>query len=292
MCILADENTRIIVQGITGNVGTIQTKLMLEYGTKIVAGVSPGKGGTTVHNVPVYDTFKEAAAQNPADTSILFVPAPFARDAAIEAVGCGVKLLVVITERIPVHDTMYIRECAEHKRTIVIGPTTPGLICPGKTKIGIMPASVFTKGNVGIVSRSGTLLYEIAGNLSLAKIGQSACIGIGADPVVGTNMDKILELFDEDKHTKLMVIVGEIGGTQEEEAAEFIKNKIKKPVVAYIAGRAAPPGERMGHAGAIVLHQRGTVQSKIESLREAGAKIANRPSEVKTIVKKLLTQQK
>jgi len=285
MCILVNENTKVIVQGITGRVGSVQTKLMLEYGTKIVAGVTPGKGGMTVHGVPVYDTVEEAVTETGADTSILFVPAPFAKDAAIEAIDSGIKLVVAIPEHIPVHDTMQMVEYAKHKGAKIIGPTTPGIICPGKTKIGIMPANVFSEGSVGIISRSGTLLYEIAGNLSLAGIGQSACLGIGADPVVGMNMNEVLKLFEEDEHTKLIVIVGEIGGTQEEEASNFIK-KMKKPVIAYIAGRSAPPGQRMGHAGAIILGERGTAKSKIDALREADVEVAYRPSDIAGIAKK------
>lgn len=287
MCILVDEKTRIIVQGITGRVGSIQTKLMLDYGSKIVAGVTPGKGGMRIHGIPVYDTVKVTISEHPADASIIFVPAPFVKDAAIEAMESGIKLLVIITEHVPVHDTAYIKEQAEFMDVRVIGPTTPGIICPGKTKIGIMPANVFMKGNVGIISRSGTLLYEVAGNLKFAGIGQSACLGIGADPVVGTNMTEILELFEEDEHTRLVVIVGEIGGVQEEEAAKFIK-RMKKPVVAYIAGRTAPPGERMGHAGAIILRGKGTAQSKIKTLQEAGVKIAYKPSDIVNIVKTYL----
>jgi len=287
MCILVNEKTRIIVQGITGGVGSIQTKLMLDYGSKIVAGVTPGKGGTTVHGVPVYDTVKAAVSEHPADASILFVPAPFIKDATVEAIDSDIKLLVIITEHIPVHDTAYIREQTEFVGARAIGPTTPGIICPGKTKIGIMPANVFMEGNVGIISRSGTLLYEIAGNLTLAGIGQSACVGIGADPVVGTDMMDILRLFEEDEHTKLVAIVGEIGGVQEEEAAKFIR-KMTKPVVAYVAGRVASPGERMGHAGAIILRGRGTAQSKIDVLRNAGVRIANRPSDVVGLVKTCL----
>lgn len=260
---------------------------MLEYGTKIVAGVTPGKGGMTVHSVPIYDTVEEAVAETGADTSILFVPASFAKDAAIEALDSGIKLIVAIPERIPVHDTMQMVEYARHKGAKIIGPTTPGLICPGKTKIGIMPANVFSEGNVGIISRSGTLLYEIAGNLSLVRIGQSACLGIGADPVVGMNMSEVLKLFQEDEHTKLIVIVGEIGGTQEEEASDVIK-KMKKPVVAYIAGRSAPPGQRMGHAGAIIIGKRGTAKSKIDALKEANVEIAYRPSDIAGIAKKYL----
>lgn len=285
MCILVNGNTKVIVQGITGRVGSIQTRLMLEYGTKIVAGVTPGKGGITVHGVPVYDTVEEAVAETGADASILFVPALFAKDAVIEAIDAGIQLIVAIPEHIPVHDTMQMVEYAKHKGTKIIGPTTPGIICPGKTKIGIMPTNVFSEGNVGIVSRSGTLLYETAGNLSLAGIGQSSCLGIGADLVVGINMKEVLKLFEEDEHTELIVIVGEIGGTQEEEAANFIK-KMKKPVIAYIAGRSAPPGQRMGHAGAIILGERGTAESKINTLKEAGAEVAYRPSDIASIAKK------
>jgi len=285
MCILVNENTKVIVQGITGSVGSIQTKLMLEYGTKIVAGVTPGKGGVTVHSVPVYDTVEEAVAETGADTSILLVPAPFAKDAAIEAIDFGINLIVAIPEHIPVHDTMQMVEYAKNKGAKIIGPTTPGIICPGKTKIGIMPAKVFSEGNVGMISRSGTLLYEIAGNLSLAGVSQSSCLGIGADPVVGMNMSEVLKLFEEDEHTKLIVIVGEIGGTQEEEASNFIK-KMKKPVIAYVAGRSAPPGQRMGHAGAIILGERGTAKSKMDALKEAGVEVAYRPSDIASIAKK------
>jgi len=287
MCILVNEKTRIIVQGITGGIGRVQTKLMLDYGSKIVAGVTPGKGGATVQGVPVYDTVKAAVSEHPTDASILFVPAPFIKDAAVEALDSEIKFLVIITEHIPVHDTAYIREQAESVGARAIGPTTPGIICPGKTKIGIMPASVFMEGDVGIISRSGTLLYEIAGNLTLAGIGQSACVGIGADPVVGTDMIDILRLFEEDEHTKLVAIVGEIGGVLEEEASKFIK-KMTKPVVAYVAGRVAPPGEKMGHAGAIILRGRGTAQSKIELLKKAGVRIASRPSDVVGLVKTCL----
>ncbi|MEM2440014.1 MAG: succinate--CoA ligase subunit alpha [Candidatus Bathyarchaeia archaeon] len=287
MCILVDENTKVVVQGITGRVGSIQTELMLEYGTKIVAGVTPGKGGTSIHGVPVYDTVEEAVAKTGADTSILFVPAAFTKDAVIEAVDAGIKLIVTIPEHVPVHDTMLMVEYAKGRNVRIIGPTTPGIISPGKTKIGIMPANVFSRGNVGIVSRSGTLLYEVAGNLSLAGIGQSTCLGIGGDPVVGTSLTEVLQMFQEDDQTDLVVIVGEIGGVQEEEASHFI-NRMDKPVVAYIAGRSAPPGQRMGHAGAIILGERGTAESKIKALREAGVKIAYRPADIVKIVKSLI----
>jgi succinyl-CoA synthetase alpha subunit len=265
-------------------VGNIQTKLMLQYGSKIVAGVTPGKGGMTIHGIPVYDTVKTAISKHTADASILFIPAPYVKDAAIEAIDSDIKLLVIITEHVPVHDAMYIREQAERRGTTIIGPTTPGIISPGKTKIGIMPANVFMEGHVGIISRSGTLLYEIAGNLTSAKIGQSTCLGIGADPVVGTDLKHILRLFDEDDGTKIVAIVGEIGGVQEEEAATFIR-KMEKPVVAFIAGKVAPPGQRMGHAGAIIMRGRGTAQSKIAILRKAGVRIADKPSDVVNLVK-------
>lgn len=285
MCILVNENTRIIVQGITGTIGSTQTRLMLEYGSRIVAGVTPGKAGIAIHGVPVYDTVKEAVMKHPAHASILFVPAPLTRDAVTEAVDSGIKLLVVITEHIPVHDVMHMREYCESAGVAMIGPTTPGIISPGKTKIGIMPASVFVEGEVGVVSRSGTLLYEVAGNLSSAGIGQSSCLGIGADLVVGTNMKEILRLFEEDEHTRLVTIVGEIGGAQEEEAAIFIESKMKKPVIAYVAGRLAPSGEKMGHAGAIVMGERGDAMAKMEILGKAGVDIANKPSEIVDIAK-------
>lgn len=288
MCILADDKTRVIVQGITGRVGSTQTRSMLEYGSRIVAGVTPGKGSMVVHGVPVYDTVREAAAEHPADASIIFVPPPFAKEATVEAVDANMKLVTVITEHVPLHDAMFMREYGKSRGTRIIGPTTPGIISPSKTKIGIMPANIFLKGHVGIVSRSGTLLYEVAGNLSLAGIGQSTCLGIGADPVVGTDLTEVLKLLEEDENTILVVIVGEIGGTQEEKAAEFIGKEMKKPVIAYIVGRHAPPEERMGHAGAIVIGDRGTAKRKIDVLREAGARIVDRPSEVAIAAKQIL----
>ncbi|RLE55383.1 MAG: succinate--CoA ligase subunit alpha, partial [Candidatus Methanomethylicota archaeon] len=253
MGIIVDENTRVIVQGITGRQGRFHTELMLKYGTKIVAGVTPGKGGQSVHGVPVYDTITEAMEKSPADTSIVFVPAPFALDAVSEAILAGVKNVVVITEHVPVHDAIKMIALAKLKGARIIGPNTPGIITPGKCKVGIMPGSVFTPGNIGIVSRSGTLTYEIALNLTNAGLGQSTCIGIGGDPVVGLSFLDILELFREDEQTKAVVIIGEIGGDAEERAAEYIeRTNYPKPVVAFIAGRSAPPGKRMGHAGAII----------------------------------------
>ncbi|MEB3816437.1 MAG: succinate--CoA ligase subunit alpha, partial [Desulfurococcales archaeon] len=253
MTVLVDEKTYVIVQGITGREGSFHTKLMLDYGTKIVAGVTPGKGGTTVHGVPVYDTMEEAVAEHPeANASIVFVPARFAADAVYEAIDAGMKVVVVITEHIPVHETLAFVNYARKKGTVIIGPNCPGIISPGKTKIGIMPGHVFTPGPIGIVSRSGTLTYEIAYALTKAGMGQTTAIGIGGDPVVGLTFTEAMELFEKDPETKALVLIGEIGGDMEERAAAMIKEgRFTKPVVAFIAGRTAPPGKRMGHAGAI-----------------------------------------
>ena len=289
MGIIVDENTRVIVQGITGRQGRFHTELMLKYGTKIVAGVTPGKGGQSVHGVPVYDTITEAMEKSPADTSIVFVPAPFALDAVSEAILAGVKNVVVITEHVPVHDAIKMIALAKLKGARIIGPNTPGIITPGKCKVGIMPGSVFTPGNIGIVSRSGTLTYEIALNLTNAGLGQSTCIGIGGDPVVGLSFLDILELFREDEQTKAVVIIGEIGGDAEERAAEYIeRTNYPKPVVAFIAGRSAPPGKRMGHAGAIITGTSGTAESKIKAFNRAGVPVAEKPSDVPKLLKSML----
>jgi succinyl-CoA synthetase alpha subunit len=287
MSILVDENTRVLVQGITGRIGRIQTELMLRDGTHIAAGVTPGKGGMEVLGRPVYDSVKEAAAAHRIDASILFVPAGVAEASCLEALEAGVPILIVITEHIPIHDTMRIRARAQRCRATVIGPTTPGIICPGKSKIGIMPANLFSPGPVGLISRSGTLSYEIGGSLSAVGIGQTTVVGLGADPVVGTDLVRLLQLFEEDRETRVVVVVGEVGGTQEERAAAFIKD-MTKPVVAYIAGRSAPPGVRMGHAGAIATRGLGTVETKIRTLRDHGVTVAESPGEVPGLVKKLL----
>jgi succinyl-CoA synthetase alpha subunit len=287
MSILVDEHTTVLVQGITGRIGMIQTGHMKKAGTKIAAGVTPGKGGTIVEDVPVYDSVAEAKAGHKINTSILFVPASVAKDSCVEAIDAGIKLLVLITEHIPVHDAMRIRAYAQRCQATVIGPTTPGIISPGKCKIGIMPASLFSPGPAGIISRSGTLAYEIGGHLSAAGVGQTTVVGMGADPVVGTDLVELLGLFEKDEETKVVVVVGEVGGTQEERAAEFMK-KMTKPAVAYIAGRAAPEGVRMGHAGAIATRGMGSVESKIKALRAAGIQVADSPGEVPGLVKQIL----
>ena len=287
MSILIDKNTKVLVQGVTGNIGTTQTKYMLKEGTNIVAGVTPGKGGLKVEDVPVFDTVEEAVNNFPIDVSLLFVPARVAKDSVLEAIDAGIKTVVLITEHTPVHDVMEMKAYALQKNAILIGPTTPGIITPGECKIGILPANMFCQGQVGIISRSGTLAYEVAANLCAIGIGQSTVVGMGADRVAGTNLVDILKLFNQDKDTKVVVIVGEVGGTQEEDTAEFIKKEMSKPIVAYIAGTSVPPGKRMGHAGAIIEGGKGSAKSKIESLLASDVKIANRLYEIPSLVKNL-----
>ncbi|MBN1255211.1 MAG: succinate--CoA ligase subunit alpha [Deltaproteobacteria bacterium] len=280
MSILIDDNTRVIVQGITGKIGSVQTRWMVEYDTKVVGGVTPGKGGSTVEGVPVFDSVEEAVEQTGANASVFFVPAAFVLDAFYETVDAGIKLIVVVPEHIPVHDVMKIRAYALEKGVFALGPTTPGILVPGKGKMGIMPGSLFSPGRVGIISRSGTLSYEFAGILSEKNIGQSAVVGMGADPVVLSNLPDILKLFEDDGETDAVIIVGEVGGMQEEKAAEFIANGMTKPVASYIAGRFSPQGKRMGHAGAIIRGSAGTVKGKCEALGTAGATILKSPIEV------------
>jgi len=281
MAILVREGMGVLVQGITGRQGTIHTKLMLEYGTKVVAGVTPGKSGAKVYDVPVFDSVEEAVREKgPIDASIIFVPAPYAIDAVIEAVDNAIPLVVVITEGIPVQDTAKFVSYARSMGTTIIGPNCPGIIAPGKVKIGIMPADSFAPGPIGIVSRSGTLTYEISLSLKNAGYGSSTTIGIGGDPITGLNFIEVLELFKEDPETEAVVIVGEIGGDAEERAAKYIAQGYPKPVVAYVAGRTAPPGKRMGHAGAIITAGQGTVESKERAFSEAGVPVARTPFEV------------
>jgi len=285
MAILVGSGTRAIVQGITGRQGSFHTKLMLDYGTNIVAGVTPGKGGQSVWGVPVYDTVREALAEHDANASIIFVPARFARDAVIEAIEAGLELVVVITEHIPVRDTMEFLALARREGATIIGPNTPGIITPGECKLGVMPGHVFRRGRVGMVSRSGTLTYEIAAQLTRAGLGQSTCLGIGGDPVVGLTFTEVLDMFERDGETEAVVLIGEIGGNLEELAAQYIaETGYPKPVVAFIAGRTAPPGKRMGHAGAIIMGRAGTAQSKIEALERAGVRVAKTPMEVAELV--------
>lgn len=289
MGIIVDKNTKVIVQGITGRQGSFHTKLMLEYGTNIVAGVTPGKGGTKVYGVPVYDTVEEALNKHSADASIIFVPAPFAAEAALEALENGIKVVVIITEHVPIKDAINIVTYAKQVKAIVIGPNSPGIITPGECKIGIMPSNAFKPGEIGIVSRSGTLMYEIAASLTKKQIGQSTCIGLGGDPIVGLNFIDILELFKEDPMTKAVVIIGEIGGNLEEIAAEYIiREKYPKPVVALVVGRSAPLGKRMGHAGAIIMGRTGTAESKIEAFRKANVEVAEKPSEIPKLLEKVM----
>ena len=280
MSIFIDDNTRVIVQGITGRIGSVQTRWMLEYGTNVVGGVTPGKGGKTVEGLPVFDSVEEAVKETGANASVFFVPAPFVLDAFYETVDAGVELIVIVPEHVPVHDVMKMRAYSEGKDMVALGPTTPGILVPGKGKMGIMPASLFAPGRAGIISRSGTLSYEFAGILSEKNVGQSTVVGMGADPVVLTNLSDILRRFEKDDDTDGVIIVGEVGGDQEEQAAEFISTRMKKPVAAYIAGRFSPQGKRMGHAGAIVRGSAGTVEGKCEALRAAGVTVLESPVEV------------
>jgi succinyl-CoA synthetase alpha subunit len=289
MGIIVGKNTKAIVQGITGTQGSFHTKLMLEYGTQIVAGVTPGKGGTKVHNVPVYDTVEEALKNHQANASIIFVPAPYAADAALEALENEIKTVVIITEHIPIKDAVNVMAYAKQVNATIIGPNTPGIITPGECKLGIMPAHIFKPGSIGMISRSGTLTYEIAAGLTKKQMGQSTCIGLGGDPIVGLNFIDVLKLFEKDPQTEGIALIGEIGGNLEELTAEYIaKVKYPKPVVAFIAGRSAPPGRRMGHAGAIIMGKAGTAESKIEAFRKAGVEVAEKPGDVAVLLEKLI----
>lgn len=285
--IILDKNTRCVVQGVTGKQGSFHTQGMLDYKTNIVAGTSPGKGGQKFKEINIYNSIKEAKEDMDVNASIIFVPAPFAKDAAFEAIS-QLDVVVIITEHIPVHDSMQIMEYARSQNTIVIGPNTPGIITPGVGKMGIMPTHIFQEGDIGLVSRSGTLTYEVAHQITRTGMGQSTCLGIGGDPVVGMDFADVLQKFEEDKDTKAMVMIGEIGGNAEENAAEFIAENIQKPVMAYIAGVTAPPGKRMGHAGAIIEGDSGTAESKINALEAAGVQVAKTPSEIAKIAKKIM----
>lgn len=280
MSILLNDDTRVIVQGITGKIGSVQTKWMLEYGTKIVGGVTPGKGGKTVEGLPVFNYVDEAVKQTGANASVFFVPAIFVLDAFLETVDAGIDLIVIVPEHIPVHDAMKMRDYANEKNVMALGPTTPGILSPGKGKMGIMPASLFAPGRVGVISRSGTLSYEFAGILSEKNIGQSTVVGMGADPVVLCNLPEILEMFENDDDTDAVIVVGEVGGEQEERAADFIANNMKKPVASFIAGRFSPQGKKMGHAGAIVRGSAGTYDGKVSSFQKAGVTVLESPIHV------------
>ena len=280
MSILVSKNTRLVVQGITGREGGFHTRRMIEYGTNVVAGVTPGKGGGWVNGVPVFDTIKDAVAATEANTSIVFVPARFAPDAMYEAADGGISLIVCITEGIPILDMLKVRAYLAQKGVRMIGPNCPGVITPGECKVGIMPAYIHTPGPVGVISRSGTLTYEVVNELTRRGLGQSTCVGIGGDPIIGSDFIDILTLFEEDPLTEQVVIIGEIGGSDEERAADFIATQVTKPVTAFVAGRTAPPGKRMGHAGAIISGGAGTAVEKIEALEAVGVEVARHPAEI------------
>lgn len=290
MAILVDEGTRVLVQGVTGRQGAFHTRAMLKYGTKVLAGVTPGKGGQRVEGVPVYDSVAEAVENHPEiNTSLVMVPAPYAGDAVLEALDSGLKLVVVITEHVPVHDAMKFITYAHLRNSHIVGPNCPGVITPEAAKVGIMPGHIFKRGKVGIVSRSGTLTYEIAYQITVNGLGQSTCVGIGGDPVVGLNFIDVLEMFRRDDETEAVVLIGEIGGDLEERAADYIvKTRYPKPVVGYIAGRTAPPEKRMGHAGAIISLGAGDPVTKIKALTEAGVPVASTPKEVAAELVRLL----
>jgi succinyl-CoA synthetase alpha subunit len=282
--ILVSKNTRLVVQGVTGREGGFHTRRMIEYGTNVVAGVTPGKGGGWVNGVPVFDTIKEAVAATEANTSIVFVPARFAPDAMYEATDGGISLIVCITEGIPILDMLKVRAYLAQKGVRLIGPNCPGVITPGECKVGIMPAYIHTPGPVGVISRSGTLTYEVVNELTCRGLGQSTCVGIGGDPIIGSDFIDILTLFEEDPLTEQVVIIGEIGGSDEERAAAFIATQVTKPVTAFVAGRTAPPGKRMGHAGAIISGGAGTAVEKIEALEAVGIEVARHPAEIAELV--------
>jgi succinyl-CoA synthetase alpha subunit len=297
MSILVDKHTRLVVQGITGGEGSFHTKQMMEYGTNVVAGVTPGKGGMTYQGnekdqfpkpIPVYNTVAEAVEEEKANTSVIFVPAGFATDAILESADAGIKLIVTITEGIPASDLVRVYEYLKARGVRMIGPNCPGIITPGECKIGIMPGFIHKPGRVGLVSRSGTLTYEAVWQLTERGIGQSTCMGIGGDPVIGTRFIDAVKLFNEDPNTDAMILIGEIGGTAEEEAAEYIKKHVKKPGVGFIAGQTAPPGRRMGHAGAIISGGKGTAAEKIQAFREAGIHVAESPALIGETMQRVL----
>jgi succinyl-CoA synthetase alpha subunit len=288
MSILVDNKTRLVVQGITGGEGSFHTKQMVEYGTKVVAGVTPGKGGTEFEGIPIFNTVADAVKIQQANTSVIFVPPSFAADAILESANAGIKVIICITEGIPTNDMLRVYNVIKNKDVFLIGPNCPGVISPGKAKVGIMPGFIHKKGRVGVVSRSGTLTYEAVKQLSDLKIGQSTCVGIGGDPIIGSKFVDIIKLFNEDKNTDGIVMIGEIGGTAEEEAALYIKKLGKKPVVGFIAGRTAPPGRRMGHAGAIISGGKGTADEKMAAMKAAGINVVESPADIGITMKKAL----
>jgi succinyl-CoA synthetase alpha subunit len=292
MSILIDKSTRVVVQGLTGREGSFHAQQMIDYGTQVVGGVTPGKGGANHLKVPVFNTVGEAVRETDANASMVFVPPPFAADAILEAVDAGLPLIICITEGIPTLDMVRVAAALKGSKTRLIGPNCPGIISPGKCKIGIMPASIHQEGHVGVVSRSGTLTYEAVGQLTQLGIGQSTCIGIGGDPIIGTNFLDVVGMFNHDAETRAIVMIGEIGGNAEEIAAEFIKKHVKKPVVGFIAGQTAPPGRRMGHAGAIISGGQGTAADKYKAMRAAGIHTVESPAEIGDTIAKVLSGAK
>jgi len=292
LSILVDKNTRLAVQGITGREGSFHTQQCIAYGTKVVAGVTPGKGGTTHENIPVFNSVADAVAKEGVNASVIFVPPPFAADAIMESIAAEVALIVCITEGIPTLDMVRVSAMLARSKSRLIGPNCPGIISPGKCKIGIMPGRIFKEGNVGLVSRSGTLTYEGVGQLTGRGLGQSTCIGIGGDPIIGTNFIDAIKLFNADPDTHAVVMVGEIGGAAEEEAAGYIKQHMKKPVVGFIAGQTAPPGRRMGHAGAIISGGKGTAAEKMAAMKSAGIHVVTSPADIGEAVAKALKESR
>jgi succinyl-CoA synthetase alpha subunit len=288
LSVLVDKTTRLVVQGITGKEGSFHTKQMIEYGTKVVGGVTPGKGGTMHENIPVFNTVEQAVKDAGANVSIIYVPPAFAADAIMEATDAGIPLVVCITEGIPVADMVKVKRFMDGRETRLIGPNCPGIISPGKCKIGIMPGHIHREGKIGVVSRSGTLTYEAVGQLTALGLGQSTAIGIGGDPIIGTTHTDALRLFQEDPDTEGIVMIGEIGGTAEEEAADYAKDNVTKPIVAFIAGKTAPPGRRMGHAGAIIAGGKGTAVEKMRALEEAGISVVHSPADIGTAMRDTL----
>jgi len=291
MSILVNKNTRLVVQGITGSEGSFHTEQMIEYGTKVVAGVTPGKGGTKHLNVPVFNTVADAVEKTKANTSVIFVPPAFAADAILESANSGIKVIICITEGIPAADMINVYNSVKNKGIVLVGPNCPGVISPGEAKVGIMPGFIHRKGNIGIVSRSGTLTYEAVKQIVDVGMGQSTAVGIGGDPIIGSKFIDIIKLFNEDKDTKGIVMIGEIGGSAEEEAADFIKKNVKKPVVGFIAGRTAPPGRRMGHAGAIISGGKGTAAEKMAAMKKAGIHVVENPAEIGITMLKAMSKK-
>lgn len=288
MSILINQSTRLIVQGITGRDGQFHAQKMKEYGTNVVGGTSPGKGGTNVAGIPVFNTVAEAVAQTSANTSIIFVPARFAADAIMEAANAGIELIICISEGVPTLDTIEAYHYAQQKGALLIGPNCPGLMSPGKSLVGILPAQIFREGNIGVLSRSGTLTYEVVYNLTANGMGQSSAVGMGGDPVVGLYFQDLLAMFEKDPDTKAIVMIGEIGGNAEELAAEYIKQHVSKPVVAFIAGQTAPQGKQMGHAGAIIAGGSGSAEGKIAALEAAGVAVVREPSDIPALLKGMM----